>query len=41
MIDGLNKSSIQIDRKILAELAMHDQDAFAALASRAKAALGG
>lgn len=41
MIDGLNKSSVQIDRKILAELAVHDQDAFAALASRAKAALGG
>lgn len=39
MIDGLNKSSIQIDRKILAELAVHDQEAFSALVSRAKIAL--
>ncbi len=39
MIDGLSKSSIQIDRKILAELAVHDQEAFAALVSRAKIAL--
>ena len=30
-INGLNKSNIQINRKILAHLAMHDQVAFSAL----------
>ena len=30
-INGLNKSNIQINRKILAHLAMHDQVAFKAL----------
>lgn len=39
MIDGLNKAVIEIDRKVLADLAVHDKPAFAALAERAKAAL--
>lgn len=39
MIDGLNKAVIQIDRKVLADLAVHDKPAFAVLAERAKAAL--
>ena len=39
MIDGLNKASIDIDRKVLADLAVHDIAAFGQLAERAKAQL--
>ena len=39
MIDGLNKSSIEIDRKVLADLAVNDIAAFGQLAERAKAQL--
>ena len=39
MIDGLNKASIEIDRKVLADLAVHDINAFGQLAERAKAQL--
>jgi large subunit ribosomal protein L20 len=39
MIDGLKKAAIEIDRKVLADLAIHDAVAFAALAEQAKAAL--
>jgi large subunit ribosomal protein L20 len=39
-IDGLNKAKIEIDRKILADLAVNDRDAFGRLAEQAKAALG-
>ena len=39
MIDGLNKASIEVDRKVLADLAVHDIDAFGQLAERAKAQL--
>ena len=39
MIDGLNKANVEIDRKMLADLAMNDKPAFAALAEQAKAAL--
>jgi large subunit ribosomal protein L20 len=39
MIDGLNKASIDIDRKVLADLAIADKVAFAALAEKAKASL--
>lgn len=38
-IDGLNKAEIEVDRKILAELAVDDKAGFAALAEKAKAAL--
>jgi large subunit ribosomal protein L20 len=38
-IDGLNKAEIEVDRKVLADLAVHDKAAFAALAEKAKAAL--
>ena len=38
-INGLNKAKIERDRKILAELAMNDAKAFAALAKQAKDAL--
>lgn len=40
LIDGLNKASVDVDRKMLAELAVSDRDAFAVLAEKAKAALG-
>ena len=39
MIDGLNKANIEIDRKVLADLAVFDRAGFAALAARAKAGL--
>lgn len=39
LIDGLNKASIEVDRKVLAELAVHDIAAFGQLAERAKAQL--
>lgn len=39
MIDGLNKASIEVDRKVLADLAVHDIAAFGQLAERAKAHL--
>lgn len=35
-IDGLTKAGIEIDRKILADLAMHQPEAFKALVSKAK-----
>lgn len=38
-MNGLGKAGIEIDRKVLAELAVFDAGAFAALAKRAKAAL--
>lgn len=38
-IDGLTKAEIQVDRKVLADLAVHDKAAFAALADKAKASL--
>jgi large subunit ribosomal protein L20 len=39
LINGLNKASIQIDRKVLADLAVFDKAAFAAIANQAKAQL--
>ena len=39
MINGLNKAGVEVDRKVLADLAVHDKIAFAALAEQAKAAL--
>ncbi len=39
MIDGLNKANIEVDRKMLADIAVHDAAAFSALAEQAKAAL--
>ena len=38
-INGLSKAKIELDRKILADLAMNDAKAFAALAKQAKDAL--
>lgn len=39
LIDGLNKAGIILDRKVLADLAVRDENAFGELATRAKAAL--
>ena len=39
MIAGLKKSQIEIDRKVLADIAVMDKAGFAALANKAKAAL--
>ena len=39
MINGLSRAEIQIDRKVLADLAVNDKPAFAALAEKAKASL--
>jgi large subunit ribosomal protein L20 len=39
MINGLKKASIEIDRKILADLAVYDMNAFSVLAEKAKASL--
>ncbi len=38
-MNGLNKAAIEIDRKVLADLAVFDKAAFAALAEKAKAGL--
>ncbi len=39
MIDGLKKAGVEIDRKVLADIAYHDSEAFSVLAEQAKAAL--
>jgi len=39
-MNGLKKASIDIDRKILADMAVFDQAAFAKVAAQAKASLG-
>jgi len=39
MINGLSRAEIQIDRKVLADLAVNDKPAFAALVEKAKASL--
>ena len=38
-MNGLMKAGIEVDRKILADLAVHDEAAFTALAEKARAAL--
>ena len=40
MMNGLKVAQIEIDRKMLADIAVHDADAFGALAAKVKAALG-
>jgi large subunit ribosomal protein L20 len=39
MMNGLKKANITVDRKVLADIAMHDIAAFGALAEKAKASL--
>jgi len=38
-IDGLNKVGIEIDRKVLSDMAIHEPQAFAALVAQAKVGL--
>ena len=38
-ISGLSKAGIELDRKVLADIAVHDEKAFAELAKQAQAAL--
>ena len=40
IINGLNKAGVEIDRKVLADIAVHDTAAFGAIAQQAKTALG-
>jgi large subunit ribosomal protein L20 len=39
LMNGLKKAAITVDRKVLADLAVHDIKAFGALAEKAKASL--
>ncbi|MEQ8178800.1 MAG: 50S ribosomal protein L20 [Amphiplicatus sp.] len=39
LIDGLSKAGIEIDRKVLADIAVKEPEAFKAIAEKAKAAL--
>ena len=38
-INGLKKAAVEIDRKVLADIAVHDPEAFGVLAAQAKAGL--
>ncbi len=38
-MNGLSRAEIEVDRKVLADLAVHDKAAFSALAEQAKASL--
>ncbi len=39
LIDGLNKAGVEVDRKVLADIAVHDIDGFGAIVEQAKAGL--
>jgi large subunit ribosomal protein L20 len=39
-MNGLKKAAVEVDRKVLADIAVHDKDAFARFAAQAKASLG-
>jgi len=38
-INGLNLAGVEVDRKVLADLAVHEPEAFSAIVDKAKAAL--
>ncbi len=40
LINGLKKAGVELDRKMLADLAVRDEQGFSALVAQAKAALG-
>jgi large subunit ribosomal protein L20 len=40
LINGLKKASVEVDRKVLADIAVFDKQAFERIASEAKASLG-
>ncbi|WP_193174276.1 50S ribosomal protein L20 [Oricola nitratireducens] len=39
LIDGLNKAGIELDRKVMSDMAIHEPQAFEALVGKAKEAL--
>ena len=39
LINGLKRADVALDRRVLADLAVHDKDAFAAVVERARSAL--
>ena len=39
LINGLKRAEIEVDRKVLADIAVHDQEAFSSIADAAKEAL--
>ncbi len=39
VIDGMSKAGIEVDRKVLSDLAIHEPEAFKAILDQAKAAL--
>jgi large subunit ribosomal protein L20 len=39
LIAGLKKANVEVDRRVLADLAVHDKSAFTAIADQAKASL--
>ena len=39
LINGLNLANIEVDRKVLADIAVHDPEGFGAIAEQAKASL--
>jgi len=39
LINGLQKADVEVDRKVLADIAVHDSKAFSVLAEKAKASL--
>jgi large subunit ribosomal protein L20 len=39
LINGLQKAGIEVDRKVLADIAVHDIDAFGAIVEQAQAGL--
>ena len=39
LINGLKRADIEVDRKVLADIAVHDQEAFGVIAEAAKEAL--
>lgn len=38
-MNGLKRAAVELDRKVLADIAVHDKDAFAALVEKARAGL--
>jgi len=40
LINGLKRASVEVDRKVLADIAVFDKQAFERIASQAKASLG-
>ncbi len=40
LINGLNKAEIDVDRKVLADVAVHDPEGFGAIVAQAREALG-